>query len=231
MLSIWIAGAAHGLTKGEVVERLVKVYGGEQNLEKLSSLHQYWNIIVLHSNTEGSDYRKILLPNHLYVELNYPGRSESRLLSGNSAFRASDGSGFRSANEMQADAQRLQLMRLYSPLTLLLKLEELEFTDGEEFCILSLKDASLRVDYLVYKATWRIEKVAGTMIMGQGKMEFLTEYSDFRMNDGVLMHYRENKYAGSVNTARLELLRVEFDPALRPGDFPAPGAAEGYLSP
>ena len=42
-------------------------------------------------------------------------------------------------------------------------------------------------------------------------MSFVTEYSDFKLVDGVLVHQREDKYAGTVNTAQLQLRNIEFD--------------------
>ncbi len=69
----------------------------------------------------------------------------------------------------------------------------------------------MRVDYLVNLDTWRIEKVAGTLNMGGQGMRFLTEYSDFEFVEGVLVHRKENKYAGNVNTAVLTLKDIRFD--------------------
>jgi hypothetical protein len=47
--------------------------------------------------------------------------------------------------------------------------------------------------------------------MGGGAMRFLTEYSDFEFIDGVLVHRKENKFAGNVNTAVLTLKNIRFD--------------------
>ena len=44
------------------------------------------------------------------------------------------------------------------------------------------------------------------------EMRFLTEYSDFEIIEGVLVHQSENKYAGEVNTAKLRLRRIIFEP-------------------
>jgi hypothetical protein len=51
------------------------------------------------------------------------------------------------------------------------------------------------------------------------EMRFLTEYSDFRWVEGVLIHHRENKYAGSVNTAKLKLRRIGFAPSFAADTF------------
>jgi len=50
-------------------------------------------------------------------------------------------------------------------------------------------------------------------------MQFLTEYSSFAFQDGVLVHERENKFAGGVNTAVLRLRRIVFDADLNDSDF------------
>jgi hypothetical protein len=110
-------------------------------------------------------------------------------------------------------------MRLYTPLILRQKLAQLQFSDDRKFCILSIETGSLRVDYLVNKDNWRIEKVAGTLSRNGGEMKFLTEYSDFRVVDGVLVHHHENKYAAGINTATLDLLSIEIDTELQPRDF------------
>ena len=50
-------------------------------------------------------------------------------------------------------------------------------------------------------------------------MQFRTEYSDFSFVDGVLIHQKENKFAGDVNTAKLRLRHVEFDAEFNPYEF------------
>jgi len=214
-----MADTACGLTKAEVIDRLVMTYGGETNLKKLNAVHQLWKMQIVASDTEGKDYRKILLPHHLLVELTYPSRTEKRLISKDSGYRSRDGSRFRPANQLQRDAMRLQLMRLYSPLILRQSIANLEFSDDQHFCVLSMIIPGLRVDYLVNKETWRIEKVAGTMEVNGNEMQFLTEYADFRMVEGVLVHHQENKYVGEINTARLNLLEIKFNTRLRREDF------------
>ena len=51
------------------------------------------------------------------------------------------------------------------------------------------------------------------------EMRFLTEYSDFAIVDGVLMHHTENKFAGGVNTAILQLRELRLDAGLTPEHF------------
>ena len=114
---------------------------------------------------------------------------------------------------------RLQLMRLYSPLVLQEKRNLMSVTQEDGFCALSLVENGLRVDYLVNQETWIIEKVVGTMMVNGSQMRFRTEYSDFSFRDGVLVHGKENKFAGGVNTAVLTLRNITLNADLEDGLF------------
>ena len=103
------------------------------------------------------------------------------------------------------------MMRLYSPLTLRDKIESLTLILEGRNCALSLTENGLRADYLVNMDTWRIEKVVGTLAVNGTEMRFRTEYSDFEFVDGALVHRKENKFAGGVNTAILQLHRITLD--------------------
>ena len=83
----------------------------------------------------------------------------------------------------------------------------------------------MRADYFVNDDNGRIEKVVGSLAMNGMEMQFVTEYSDFAFRDGVLVHAKENKFAGGVNTAILQLRRITFDAELSDKDF-VPGHAK-----
>ncbi len=51
------------------------------------------------------------------------------------------------------------------------------------------------------------------------EMQFRTEYSNFAFRDGVLVHLKENKFAGGVNTAVLQLRQITLDADLEEADF------------
>jgi hypothetical protein len=112
---------------------------------------------------------------------------------------------------MQRDAMRLQLMRLYSPLTLRDRIQSLSLIEQGDLLALSLGENGVHVHYLVNKETWRIEKVAGSLMMNGHEIQFLTEYSDFAVVEGVLMHHKENKFANGMNTAVLQLRQITLE--------------------
>ena len=195
----------------EVLDRLVVAYGGEENLRKMDSMVQEWDMVAMMSKKHGSDIRGIEAPDRLMVKLTYPDKVERRMLSGNEGLVAFNNDHLSMASDAQRDAMRLQLMRLYSPLMLREKADALTLKIEGDLCALSLTEHGVQADYLVDIETWRIGKVVGTLVIHGQSMKFLTEYSDFAFVEDVLVHRKENKYAGNVNTAMLSLRNVTFD--------------------
>lgn len=202
-----------------VLERVIDSYGGEENLRKLQSQIQEWDMVALMGSRHGSDVRTIRTPDQLKVELTYPDKKETRIVNGETSYVIYNGAPAKIVVQPQRDAMRLQLMRLYSPLVLRDRLDSLTLTVEGESCVLSLFEHGVRVDYVVNTGKWRIEKVVGTLAINGSEMQFLTEYSDFTIRDGVLIHQRENKFAGGVNTAVLQLREITLDAELKDTSF------------
>ena len=205
------------------LSNLIESYGGEKNLHKLDSHIQEWAVVALMGNRHGTDVRAIRAPQQLRVELRYPHKSETRIINGDASYAGYGDAPAQEAVRPQSDAMRLQLMRLYSPLVLRDKRSNLTLTINGEYCALTLSEYGLRVDYIVNMANWHIEKVIGSMSINGTDMRFLTEYSDFSFRDGVLVHGQENKYAGAVNTAVLQLSRIIFEADLNEEYFQPDG--------
>lgn len=202
-----------------ILDRLIHTYGGEDNLRKLDNMIQEWDLVALMGNRHGTDTRIVRAPNQLRVNLSYPAKFETRILDGNTGYVIFKDSPAKQVSGMQLDAMRLQLMRLYSPLMLRDKIESMNLTEQGELLALSLVENGLHVHYLVNKETWRIEKVAGSLMMKGNEIKFLTEYSDFKTVEGVLMHHKENKFASGVNTAMLQLRQITFPTDLDSSTF------------
>lgn len=195
----------------DVLDRMIATYGGEQNLQKLDSMVQEWELLALMRNQQGTDRRSIRLAGQLKVELVYPDKLETRVLDGDSAYAIFGDRDPAPASDMQRGAMRLQLMRFYSPLKLRERMDSLGLSDGDGFVTLTLEEGPLRTDYVVSTDTWHIVKTVGQIAMGGATMQFVTEYSEFSKVDGVLVHHRENKFVGGMNTAVLRLKRIEVD--------------------
>jgi hypothetical protein len=203
----------------EALERMITSYGGEENLQKLDSMVQEWDLLALTRNQQGSDKRSVRLPEQLKVELTYPNKQETRILNGDSGYAIFDDREPTAASAMQAGAMRLQLMRLYSPLTLRDKRDALALSPGDGHVTLTLREHGLQADYVISTDSWHIVKVVGQLSMNGTAMQFVTEYSEFATVDGVLVHHRENKYVGGMNTALLRLQRITVDADLDDDEF------------
>ena len=208
-IAAWAPAGARADAVADVLDRMVLTYGGEQNLRKLDSMVQEWELLALMRNQQGTDKRSIRLAGQLKVELVYPDKLETRVLDGDSAYAVFGDSDPSPASDMQRGAMRLQLMRFYSPLKLRERMESLGLSEGDGYVTLTLKEGSLRTDYIVSTETWHIVKTVGQIVVGGAAMQFITEYSEFSKVDGVLVHHRENKFVGSMNTAVLRLKRIE----------------------
>jgi outer membrane lipoprotein-sorting protein len=195
----------------EVLDRLIQNYGGEENLRKLDNMSQRWDMVALIRNQTGTDFRKVKAPDQLRAELTYPDKTETRIINKDKAYVVFEGAPAQQVTGMQRDAMRLQQMRLYSPLMLKDKIEFMSLVEEGDRLALSLVEDGLHVFYMVNKNEWRIEKVAGTLMMNDREIKFLTIYSDFTYLEGVLVHRKEDKYAGGVNTASLTLRDITFD--------------------
>ena len=180
----------------------------------MDSMVQEWDLTALMGNRQGTDTRSVRAPDQLRVDLNYPQKSETRILNGDSAFVIFGDSAPEEVSGMQRDAMRLQLMRLYSPLMLRDKIDSISLVNQGGLLALSLVENGVHVHYMINQENWRIEKVAGSLLMGDKEIQFLTEYSDFTTIDGVLVHQKENKFASGMNTAVLQLRNIHFDASI-----------------
>ena len=223
LLALPLQLAAQPAALQETLGRMIDAYGGAQNLRKLDSMTQEWDLVALRGKRHGSDRRSIGVPGRLLVELTYPDKTETRLLNAEGGFVVFGGRPA-VAKAAQTDAMRLQLMRLYSPLALMDRIEHLELSTSGDAVVLTLKESGLRAEYHVSPESWRIEKVVGILAVGTGEMSFVTEYSDFAWVDGVLVHQRENKFAGGTNTAVLRLREIHIGVAFDEAEFRTPAA-------
>ena len=223
LLILLIGFSQPGLTQSSdvqaVLDQLIQTYGGESNLRKMDNMVQEWDMTALMGNRQGTDTRSIRAPGQLRVELSYPKKSETRVLNGNSAFVIFEGAEPKEVSGMQRDAMRLQLMRLYSPLMLRNKINSVSLKEEGGLMALSLVENGAHVHYMINRENWHIEKVAGSLLVKGKEIQFLTEYSDFKVIEGVLMHQKENKFAAGMNTAVLQLRKITFDAKIEDKEF------------
>ena len=211
------------------LNKAVTEYGGTENLKKLNSHKLIWDIEAVSRGDRGRDIRFVVLPSKLRVELEYTKSSESRIIDGDAGARGSSLIPLSMVSGPPLDAMKLQRMRLYTPLTLLAKKDELMMSEAGTYKILTIKEGTLTGSYYLNTSTNRVDKFVGSMTLpgapGGAKMEFVTEYSDFGVIEGILLAKREVKYAGGVNTAVMTLLAYKFAAEFDEEFFALPKAA------
>jgi len=223
LLTLLLIFSYTGITQASdvqtVLDQLINTYGGEKNLRKMDSMIQEWDMTALMGNRQGTDTRYVRAPDQLRVDLSYPQKSETRVLNGDTAFALFEGAAPEQVTGIQRDAMRLQLMRLYSPLMLRNKIDSVSLIEEGDLLALSLVENGVHVHYMINKENWHIEKVAGSLLMNGNEIQFLTEYSDFKVIEGLLVHQKENKFAGGMNTAVLQLRKITFDASIEDNQF------------
>ena len=192
-----------------VIHNMIQAYGGEKNLSKQNYYEQVWHIETMMSDKNGTDNRMVHLPDLLRTELVYPDKTEIRSLVKGFGIKQYDQRKIQAEGPM-LDAMKLQLMRVYTPLVLRDKADQITVTQDKDHYILTLAVESLKAEYFVSKTKFVIEKVVGTLSMGTQTMAFLTLYENYKLLDGVLLPHKEIKYAGDVNTAIMHLRETKF---------------------
>ena len=162
-IAISAACTARAEPVAQALEHMIVAYGGEENVQKLGSVVQEWDLLALTRNQQGSDKRSIHLPAQLKVELTYPDKQETRVLDGDTGYAVFGDREPAAASAMQTNAMRLQLMRFYSPLTLRERIDSLELSEGDGYLALTLREDGLQAEYFVETETWHIVKVVGTL--------------------------------------------------------------------
>ncbi len=192
-----------------ILKNMTDAYGGKEKVQQLNSYTQVWDIETKTDDKNGTDYRAVLMPDSLKTELVYPDKTETRLLIKDSGIKQFDNRVIKARGPM-LDAMRLQLMRLYSPLVLLEKINNIELISAkDDHYVLKLSEGTLSAEYFVPKKSYLIDKVVGTLKMGGQSMQFVTFYEDYKPINGVMVVHKEIKYAGDVNTAVMRLKKMD----------------------
>lgn len=211
-MTLFFFGVANAkeLDKRLIINEMISSYGGEEKLLQLLSYKQTWNIEFMTSDSSGFDHREIKMPDYLRTEIVYPERTEVRILSKDSAKKIFSGK-ITPIKGPMINAVKLQLMRIYNPLVLKSKLNNLSVSQNSKQYIFELENGDMKVEYIVSKRTLFIEKTIGRLQMGPRKMQFITKYDDYKSLNGVMLPHKETKFVGSMNTAVMILKKTDFN--------------------
>ncbi|MCF6201822.1 MAG: DUF4292 domain-containing protein [Hydrogenimonas sp.] len=210
--------ASESVNKANLLNKMVEAYGGEKALSDAKSYIQNWKVVRAADKKEGSERRRVTLPERLYVDLRYPDKEEIRALEGNVGVKIFDRHSKKQVFGPMLDAMKAQLMRLYTPLNLKESIESLKVASKDGFYVIYLLKNGVECDYYVNPKNYHIEKTVGRLKMGNTTMEFVTLYDDFKRVGGVLFPGKEVKYAGGVNTATNTLIKSKIVHIRRVGE-------------
>ncbi|HEY6194088.1 MAG TPA: hypothetical protein VI504_03520 [Candidatus Eisenbacteria bacterium] len=214
-----------------LIDHVVLAYGGRAALESVHAYRMEGRVFAVQQKREGPTSRLFQRPGRLRVELHYPDRAETRIVSGESGWRGL-GAEVLTANGPMLDAMILQAARADLPWFLLQHASDahaIEPLDHDGHSIVGVEvplERGLSIRAYVDTTSGRIEVSQGRMVReGGGETVFQTDYSDFRKVGRVVFAFHEENFASGQPTGTTTFDRVGLNPKLVPADFGAPAGA------
>jgi hypothetical protein len=205
-----------------LIDSVLAAHGGKAALGKVKAYRMEGTVSSVMRGT-GALVRTFARPDRLKITLDYPNHPETRILDGGKGWR-SDGKGNMAAAEgFLLTSMVLQAARADLPWLLderRGKLTMIAPMDGGKLQGLEIPlGAGLTLTVFVDTATGRIVRSAGVLDAPEMKTNFATDYSDFRMVDGVLFSFKEANFASNQFTGDTVITRVTVNPPLTDKDF------------
>jgi hypothetical protein len=210
---------AHGQSvssdPGPVVDRVLEAYGGGDAVRSVDSYRQEGMLVTARGAAHGQVYRISEGASKLSVLVDYPGRSEVRLLEEDVAWRGTSPASLTPVEGPLQGAMALQAARIALPRLLdeLRAETELAGPSDEGMAVLVVRvgqDLLLRV--YVEEETNLIVRTESVIESAPAVVGFATNYSDHRSVDGVVFAFREETYASGRHTATSIIESVELNP-------------------
>jgi len=158
--------------------------------------------------------REFVAPGRLRVEIEYPAKTETRILNGERGWRG-DRERVEPIQGPLLLAMRYQLLRLQPAWALASHRDRVTLrpaADGQASRTLRLTwSPELQVEYRVDAGTGRVSRAAGILVVGRMTMTLATEYSNFEAIDGVLVARTEETFAAGRHTATTRIDSIVFD--------------------
>ena len=207
---------------GAVIDSVLKAYGGAAALDKVKAYRMEGSVSSVMRGT-GALVRTFARPDRLKISLDYPNHPETRILDGGKGWRSDGQGGMSTVDGFLLTSMALQAARADLPWLLLEKRATIKLLtpmDGGKLQGLEIPvGAGLTLTVYVDTATGRIVRSSGVLDAPGMKTNFATDYSDFRMVDGVLFSFREANFASNQSTGDTIITGVAVNPPLRAEDF------------
>lgn len=205
-----------------LVDRVLAAYGGKAALEKVRAYRMEGSVDSAMQGT-GAMVRTFARPDRLRIQLDYPGRPETRILDGAKGWR-SDASGRAVPVEgfllssMVLQAARAGLPWVLHERRASLKLQP-PIQDGRYQGLELPLGGGLTLFAFVELASGRIVRSEGILDVPGMSTTFVAEYADWRAVDGVLFPFHEDNYASGQATGQTTITKVTVNPPLTDADF------------
>jgi len=210
--------------KGMVTEKIIEAYGGRERLAGVASVAAVGRITALIRGDEGTYKRALRRDGKLFIDINYTRSTERRILNGSKGYRGAVGD-----LEEVFGPRLLAMVYQYDELNLPYGLLDGSLTvsvlgndklKGADVRVLRCTDrAGNNMEVLVDAENYRIVMSTGTFSMGSESTSLSSEFSDFRMVDGVLFPFRIVNYAGGNKIAEIVITQYLVNPAMNDSLF------------
>lgn len=217
LVACLLAGAPVADRSGAIklIDKVVAEYGGAKAIAAAHALVQKGRVTT-ESRGAAALVRQFGRPDRLRVELKYPDNTEVRLLDGARGFR--DGA---PVSGPMRDAMLLQAARLDLPSLLDEARRRVGDLGVQQRGGVALRGlliplgGGLELTAFVDERSGRILRSESSVPAGpMGRLEFWTNYSDFRRVNGVLFAFAEENFASGTRTGQTQLELVEIPDAL-----------------
>jgi hypothetical protein len=211
------AAAAPAPEVTALVRKVVDAYGGKRAVVRLARIREEGTVTseVLHPGALGKVSRTYQRSGRLRVEIAYPDQPvEVRVLDGGHGWRFGEVAEGPFLVSMILQAARLDLPALLAAWEAKVEDRGTWTHGGKTLRVLAVPvGPAVTVEAGIDPATGRILRSRGEAGGGM-PLEFVTTYSDFRTQDGVLVAFREGNWANGRTTGETVLTKVEFPGAI-----------------
>lgn len=208
-----------------LVQKVLKAYGGAQQIESVVSLNAEGLINAQLRHASGTYKRWFQRPRKLRVETSYASTSEARILNGDLAWRISDESLMMGVAGPGRLAMIYQYKQLDLPYELLKGSYNLRYAGAETVGSVATQaievwdDEGPAIRMNVDTTEHYIVKVTGSITSGAQTMTLSIEFSDFRLIDGTPLPFQINNYADGIHISETLMTRYGINPAVNPALF------------
>jgi hypothetical protein len=198
----------------QLIDRALDAYGGAERVRGVMGLRQEGMLIAVQNGGHSRVVRVAACPEDLSVLIEYPDRSEIRIIEGEEAWRGGSPGAMAPVSGPLRGAMVLQAARTCLPMVLDAFREGAILEEsGEAYDIVTLSVADgMRLRVYLSTETHLTLRSESLLDMGRMTMAFASDYADYQSVDGLLFPFREETFAQGVHTASVRLEHVEVNP-------------------